>query len=92
MASGESNDEVEYHEGGGIQYSNRPFHQRRRHRNMVNQAFKILANSQSYMDTLTLFIVQEVLHTIRRCTNWKVSRIRRTVRHIRVFMSNFSYA
>ena len=26
--SGESNDEVEYHEASGIQYSNRPFHQR----------------------------------------------------------------
>ena len=55
-------------------------------KNMVNQAPKILANSQSNIEAVMLFTPQDIIYMIQRYTNRKVSDMRRTVRHVRVFM------
>lgn len=74
----------------GVNYKREPFPIRRRQRNIV-QGSRNLAHPRDEKEAFFLFVNEGMIREILRHTNRKASDIRRSVRNVRGYMSNFSY-
>ena len=89
--SDEEDTQPETFESAGVTYSDRPFEQRKRGRNILDFHPRTTRNPQCELEAFQLFMSDDILLQVQRYTNREVLDLRRQVPSIYGFMSTFSY-